>query len=167
MTSSKQDMGVAAPQPGHSQSGAAISGASPAEPSVPNAPWWRCIHCGCDEYEEHVFTGQMKGVPMVHCANCEILHSHPDPNSPQALRWHISELHSSLDYLLQAAEIVNSGEHVYVDPHAIADAKAALALNLSAFVPASAIPSRQGRDAKQGSAGTEGSAVPPQAGDAQ
>ena len=37
MTSSKQDVGVPPAGSGHSQSGAAISGASPAEPSVPNA----------------------------------------------------------------------------------------------------------------------------------
>jgi hypothetical protein len=38
----------------------------------------------------------MKGTPMIHCANCKILHSQPDPNSKAALRWQISELAEAL-----------------------------------------------------------------------
>jgi transcription elongation factor Elf1 len=58
---------------------------------IPAAPWWRCIHCGHDKFVEHVFTGHMKGVPQIHCASCEALHSVPDPDSKAALRWQIAQ----------------------------------------------------------------------------
>jgi hypothetical protein len=63
---------------------------------IAHFPWWRCLHCGCGEYEDHVFTGHMKGVPMVHCASCKALHSQPDPDSKRALRWQINELVEAL-----------------------------------------------------------------------
>jgi hypothetical protein len=69
------------------------------------APWWRCLHCGCDEYEEHVFTGHMKGVPMIHCANCEVLHSPPDADSKTALRWRVSELADALQRIADMTDI--------------------------------------------------------------
>jgi uncharacterized Zn finger protein len=77
------------------------------------APWWRCIHCGCDEYEDHAFIGHMQGVPMIHCANCKVLHSPPDPNSKAALRWQISELAEALmdwrnTYLCPCSDIEES-----------------------------------------------------------
>jgi hypothetical protein len=55
----------------------------------------------------------MRGVPMIHCANCKILHSAPDPNSPKALRWQISELAEALidwrnTYLCPCSDIEES-----------------------------------------------------------
>lgn len=81
------------------------------ETVILDAPWWRCLHCGCDEYEEHVFTGHMKGHPMIHCANCQVLHTAPDPRSPQALRWQISELAEALENLLYLQDFHDDREH--------------------------------------------------------
>lgn len=44
----------------------------------PRAPGeFRCIHCGHSKCRPHVFTGLMKGVPMVDCAACGIMHAPP------------------------------------------------------------------------------------------
>lgn len=74
---------------------------SPVPASIPNAaPWWLCLHCGCDEYEEQP-SAMIPGPSMVRCANCHALHSPIDPNGKPALRWMISELALALEQIIE------------------------------------------------------------------
>jgi hypothetical protein len=79
--------------------------------SLSKAPWWRCLHCGCDEYEEHVFTGHLRGLPMIRCANCKVLHSQPDPKSNAALRWKARKLSEALMCLLELQDFHDDRPH--------------------------------------------------------
>lgn len=72
--------------------------ASQPEALIPcSAPWWRCLHCGCDDYLP--YREGLSGLVderLIRCANCKSTHSAPDPSSPKALRWQIGILEKQL-----------------------------------------------------------------------